>query len=49
MVNAFIPLKFEPEDLFSLVNQVLEFCNKDINIYIEHILSELQTFSSLWF
>lgn len=40
MVHAFIHLKMEPEDVFSLLNQVLSFHNKDILIYILHVLSE---------
>lgn len=44
MVNAFIHLKMEPEDIFSLLNQVFEFCDKDIHISTEHVLSELQHF-----
>lgn len=44
MANAFIHLKLEPEDKFSLFNQVFEFHTKDIHMYIEHILSRLQHF-----
>lgn len=41
MVNAFIHLTMELEDIFSLLNQVFEFFDKDIHIYTEHDLSSL--------